>query len=51
MNTAVDTNILLDLISGGPLEEAAFRMVDEAGDLGRLLICPVVYAELERVRN
>jgi len=47
MRTAVDTNVLLDLLAG---DEAAIGAARSAlvGALARgsLVICPVVYAEL-----
>jgi len=45
--TAIDTNILLDLlIPGAPHGTQSEEALERAGTEGRLLICPEVYAEL-----
>ncbi|MCL5985840.1 MAG: type II toxin-antitoxin system VapC family toxin [Actinobacteria bacterium] len=47
MITAIDTNILLDiLIPGAPHEEASKLWLDEANESGALIISEVVYSEL-----
>lgn len=47
MRTAVDTNVLLDLLAGDDAAAAAARSaLAEALSLGSLAACPVVYAEL-----
>jgi len=47
MRTALDTNVLLDLLAGDAAAAAAARSaIASALRLGSLAICPVVYAEL-----
>ncbi|MCX6560859.1 MAG: PIN domain-containing protein [Candidatus Aminicenantes bacterium] len=47
MITAVDTNILLDvLISGSPHAEASKTALDAYNAKGRLVVCEIVVAEL-----
>ncbi len=47
MKTAVDTNVLLDVLVGDDVAStAASRALVEASRSGPLVICPVVYAEL-----
>ena len=47
MTTAVDTNILLDVIHRNPLYLAQSReWLDVAHSRGNVIICPVVYGEL-----
>jgi hypothetical protein len=47
MITALDTNILLDLlIPGAPHQQAAKQLLDEAHRQGALVICEGVYAEI-----
>lgn len=47
MKTAVDTNVLLDVLVGDEAAiAAASRSLVEASRRGPLVICPVVYAEL-----
>jgi len=47
MITAIDTNILLDiLIPGAPHGETSKLWLDEANERGALIISEVVYAEL-----
>src|SRR5579883_810275 len=47
MTTAVDTNVLLDLLGGEPLlASAARRALDLAVGEGSLVLCPIVYSEL-----
>lgn len=47
MVTAVDTNVLSALLSGGEAEsERAGEALSAAADAGTLIACPIVYAEL-----
>ncbi len=47
MKTAVDTNVLLDVLVGDEAASAAAsQSLTEASRSGPLVICPVVYAEL-----
>ncbi|MEJ7655029.1 MAG: PIN domain-containing protein [Chloroflexia bacterium] len=47
MTTAVDTNVLLDVLAGDErASTAASQSLVEAGSIGPLVICPVVYSEL-----
>lgn len=47
MITAVDTNILLDiLIPGEPHSESSKRLLDKHLSCGKLILCEVVFAEL-----
>ncbi len=47
MKTAVDTNVLLDVLVGDDVASTtASRALVEASRSGPLVICPVVYAEL-----
>ena len=47
MTTAVDTNILLDILLPDPVQgEASLRAIETAYEQGALVICEVVYAEL-----
>lgn len=47
MTTAVDTNVLFDLLSGGVSASfASQRALDLASAHGPVVVCPVVYAEL-----
>ena len=47
MRTAVDTNVLLDLLAGDSSAAASARTaIAEALSLGSLAVCPAVYAEL-----
>lgn len=47
MTTAVDTNILLDLLLPDPVHgEASLLALENAYEQGALVICEVVYAEL-----
>ena len=47
MITAVDTNVLLDLVLEDPVHEPESRSrLAEANDQGSIVICDVVYAEL-----
>lgn len=47
MRTAVDSNIVFDLLSGEPAAAAAAeRALSAAASAGPAIICPVVYAEL-----
>jgi len=50
MTTAIDTNILLDvLIPGEPFSETSKSLLDHYLSKGRLVICEVVFAELAAV--
>lgn len=47
MRTAVDTNVLLDVLAGDEAaSDASGRALREASRGGPLVICPVVYSEL-----
>lgn len=47
MRTAVDTNVLLDLLTGNATEiQQARAAIQNVADSGTLAICSVVYAEL-----
>ena len=47
MITAVDTNVLLDILADDPVHATQSEMLlTRAYQLGSLIICPVVYAEL-----
>jgi len=47
MITAVDTNILLDILIGDPdFYDKSFSLIEEYGAKGALIICPLVYTEL-----
>lgn len=46
MRTAIDTNILSALWSGEDSAEEVKAALNLAGELGGLVICPLVYAEL-----
>lgn len=47
MRTAVDTNVLLDVLTDNPrFAEASYRALLDALRLGSVVICPVVHAEL-----
>ena len=47
MKTALDTNVLLDLLAGDPSPaKAAHSAIASALGLGSVAICPIVYAEL-----
>lgn len=46
MRSAIDTNVLSALWSAEKTAETIKRLLDEAGERGGLVICPVVYAEL-----
>lgn len=47
MITALDTNILLDILAGEErFAEPSLRAVEQAATSGSLVICDVVYAEL-----
>lgn len=47
MRTALDTNVLLDLLAGDAAAAAAARLaMADALRLGSLAVCPAVYAEL-----
>ena len=52
MRIALDTNILSYLIySKDALSEVAERILDQTQDEDRVLICPVVYAELAAING
>ncbi|MDO8670518.1 MAG: type II toxin-antitoxin system VapC family toxin [Dehalococcoidia bacterium] len=47
MKTAVDTNILFDLLAADPnIATASLQALSQAMSVGPVVICPVVYAEL-----
>lgn len=47
MTTAVDSSVLLDVVTDDPsYGPASLRALDAARGLGRLVICPVVWAEV-----
>ena len=47
MITAVDTNVLLDILSADPeFMEASIQALQEAAQAGSLVVCDLVYAEL-----
>ncbi len=47
MITALDTNVLLDILAGDErLQEPSLRAVERAASAGSLVICDLVYAEL-----
>lgn len=46
MRTAVDTNVLSEVLHGTGRTAEATRLLTAAEGLGALVICPVVYAEL-----
>lgn len=50
MITAVDSSVLLDVIvAGSPNAESSYRALDEARRAGRIIACPVVWAEVRAV--
>jgi len=50
MITAVDSSVLLDvLVAGSPNAASSFRALDRARVAGRLIACPVVWAEVSAV--
>lgn len=47
MITAIDTNILLDVLADDPrYSEASASLIEQAAEAGALIICEIVYAEL-----
>lgn len=47
MITALDTNVLLDILAGDErFQEPSLRAVEQAASRGSLVICDLVYAEL-----
>ncbi len=47
MITAVDSSVLLDvLVEGSPHSEASYSALEEACRSGRMIACPVVWAEV-----
>ena len=47
MTTAIDSNILIDLIGeGNPFTASVTRSLDDARIAGALVVCPVVVAEI-----
>lgn len=45
--SAVDTNVLLDLLTGDPqFSENSVEALEQSGTAGALVICDIVYAEL-----
>ena len=50
MITAVDSSVLLDVIvAGSHNAESSYRALDEARRAGRIIACPVVWAEVRAV--
>lgn len=50
MITAVDSSVLLDvLVAGSHNAESSYRALDEARRAGRIIACPVVWAEIRAV--
>lgn len=48
--TAVDSSVLLDvLVAGAPHAEASYNALDGARRGGRVVVCPVVWAEVRGV--
>jgi predicted nucleic acid-binding protein len=47
MITALDTNILLDVLADDPrYSDASAALIEQAAEVGALAICEIVYAEL-----
>ena len=47
MTTAIDTNILLDILIPDPaFVEASIQKLERSADKGKLIICDIVYTEL-----
>jgi hypothetical protein len=47
MITAIDSNILLDILAPSPdFYEASVREIEPAANAGSMIICDLVYAEL-----
>ena len=47
MITAIDSSVLLDiLVEGSPDAERSYEALAEARDGGRMIVCPVVWAEV-----
>ena len=47
MTTAVDSSVLLDVLTGDPVRgPTSLRALDAARGLGRVVICPIVWAEV-----
>ena len=46
MITAIDTNILLDILTGNAHAQAALTALDKAATQGALTVCEIVYSEL-----
>lgn len=50
MITAVDSSVLLDvLVANSPHAERSYAALEEARNAGRLVACPVVWAEVQAV--
>ena len=50
MITAVDSSVLLEvLVDGSPNADSSYRALDEARRAGRIIACPVVWAEIRAV--
>lgn len=50
MVTAADSSVLLDVIvAGSPHAEISFQALDRARMAGRIVACPVVWAEVSAV--
>ncbi len=47
MLTAIDTNILLDILVPNPgFYDASVRWLEQSSNMGSLVVCDLVYAEL-----
>jgi predicted nucleic acid-binding protein len=47
MTTAIDTNVLLDVLAGDERNyESSLRAIEESSAMGSIVICDLVYAEL-----
>ena len=47
MITAIDSSVLLDVLTNDPVRgPASLRALDTARGLGRLVVCPIVWAEV-----
>jgi predicted nucleic acid-binding protein len=47
MITAIDSSVLLDvLVEGSPHAERSYHALAQAGERGRMIVCPVVWSEV-----